>query len=63
MSEKKCCFCGKTYVGWGNSTWGCWSEGEEVAGKGEHERCCDACNTRVVIPARIARVTNEPTPF
>lgn len=48
-----CCFCGKPYEGYGNSTWGCWSPEEERAGAGEKQRCCDRCNIKVVIPARI----------
>ena len=59
----KCCFCGTLINGSGKSTWGCWSDAEEIAGKGEHARCCDNCNTYVVFPARLSRVTNEPTPF
>lgn len=50
-----CCFCGKEFKGFGNSTWGCWSDEEERAGVGEKERCCDECNLKVVIPARIRR--------
>ena len=65
MSNEKLkyCFCGTLINGSGNSTWGCWSDAEEIAGKGEHARCCDNCNTYVVFPARLSRVTNEPTPF
>ena len=42
---KKCCICGKVYVGWGNNP-------SPIDDEEEH-RCCDACNNRYVIPARI----------
>ena len=38
-----CAICGKTYTGFGNNAW-------PVK---ENERCCDACNTEYVIPARL----------
>lgn len=48
-----CCFCGKTYTNYGNSTWGCWSREEEMMGVGEKQRCCNECNETVVIPSRV----------
>ena len=41
---KKCSICGKKYVGYGNNA--------EPFNSG---RCCDACNTDYVIPARLMR--------
>ena len=54
----KCCFCNKEYTGMGNSTWGYWqvADGltpEEDAEFGEKFRCCDKCNFKYVIPARL----------
>lgn len=40
---KKCSICKASYVGFGNNA--------DPVNKG---RCCDTCNTLVVIPARIA---------
>ena len=57
MFEKdfnECCFCGEMYEGYGNSTWGCWSESDEENGVGEQCRCCDKCNENIVIPRRLA---------
>lgn len=53
-----CPLCGGTYEGYGNSTWGWWemSTGcstQEDYEKGEKIRCCDKCNTKKVIPARL----------
>jgi len=42
---KKCCICKKSYVGFGNNP-------DPVRLKG---RCCDNCNTGVVIPMRIGK--------
>lgn len=54
--EHVCCFCGRPYKGYGNSTWGCWPREEEMSGMGERMRCCNDCNERVVIPVRIADI-------
>ena len=43
-----CCFCGKTFNGYGNNPWPLMEY---------PNRCCDACNAMVVIPARIERGT------
>ena len=53
IENHKCCFCGKDYNGYGNSTWGCWSPIEEKAFKGEKMRCCDECNMIIVVPTRM----------
>ena len=41
--ETKCCICGKEIVGFGNNPWPVKDSGY----------CCDECNSRVVIQARI----------
>ncbi len=41
--QKKCSICHRPYTGFGNNAWPI-NDG----------RCCDKCNTLVVIPARIA---------
>ena len=42
MTDYKCVICGKEYDGFGNNA--------EPVKKG---RCCDECNARKVLPARI----------
>lgn len=41
----RCCICGEKIEGYGNNA-------EPV----KSERCCDACNIKVVIPARIKQI-------
>ena len=41
--ELKCCICGRKFIGYGNNP-------RPVKWKG---RCCDYCDSRYVIPARI----------
>ena len=50
-----CCICGRKFDGWGNNPW-------PIAEKGE---CCQACNFKHVIPARIAllRAEREETTY
>lgn len=43
-----CCFCGKVFYGWGNNPY--------PANKDEDARCCDDCNTTVVIPVRLGLI-------
>lgn len=43
---KICSICQRPYTGFGNNAWPV-NEG----------RCCDACNSEVVIPARIAQMS------
>lgn len=60
IEKCKCCFCGKEYRSYGNSTWGCWSPIEEKAFKGEKMRCCDECNINIVVPTRLENyLTNK----
>lgn len=44
--EYVCCICGKKFTGWGNNPW---PVVEDV-----NARCCDVCNNRVVLTARIS---------
>ena len=41
--ETKCCICGKEIIGFGNNPWPVKDSG----------CCCDECNSRVVLQARI----------
>lgn len=50
-----CALCGKKYSGWGNSTWGLWNIDEHDP-EGEKIRCCDDCNQRLVVPARMGLI-------
>ena len=43
---KVCCICGKVFEGYGNDPWPVREEG----------RCCDDCNIKIVVPARIAQL-------
>lgn len=44
-NKGKCCFCGKNYFGFGNNP--------DPVAKDINKRCCDSCNSKIVIPARI----------
>lgn len=48
LQEKKCCICGKKFVGWGNDPW--------PVNMDEKARCCDKCNSEKVLPARLAQM-------
>lgn len=53
-----CCFCKRSYIGYGNSTWPVYPDADHTSEgfpNGEQMRCCDSCNTRYVIPARLDR--------
>ena len=47
MSEQAyiCCFCGRAFKGWGNNP--------APVNKDEKARCCDDCNSNIIIPARL----------
>ena len=45
-----CCLCGKKFIGYGNNPWPCNTDPEA--------RCCDDCNSKKVIPARILQLMN-----
>lgn len=45
MKTKKCCFCKKEIVGFGNNP-------QPVNNK-RNARCCDKCNWEIVIQARL----------
>ena len=44
----KCCFCGKPFDLYGNSP--------DPVDMRKNARCCDSCDTNIVIPARIGYV-------
>ena len=46
---KVCSICKIEYYGWGNNAWPV-----------NNGRCCDTCNQLDVIPARFARVSDNP---
>lgn len=48
-NKNVCCICGKEFEGYGNNPW---PIGWDVYS--EEDRCCNECNTNIVIPARIA---------
>lgn len=49
----QCCICGKLFKGYGNNP-------VPVKPSG---KCCDFCNTNIVIPARIAQHYRKRTPY
>ena len=49
MKKSRCCLCGKEFDGFGNDP----RPVMEAFGKGEWNVCCDDCNMRRVIPARM----------
>ena len=46
MKEHTCCICGKRFAGYGNNPNPIKEEG----------KCCDECNEKVVIPARVEQI-------
>lgn len=53
---KFCCFCGSQLRSMGNSTWPIYPDPgyETPAGEnGENQRCCDLCNAKYVVTARM----------
>ena len=62
---KKCCFCGKEFKGFGNSTWPIYPDAihcEEGKPNGEQMRCCDECNEKV-IEERLVKAFEENWTF
>ena len=49
--EFVCCICGKKFTGWGNNPW--------PVVDNDNARCCDECNAKDVIPARLAMLYRE----
>ena len=49
-----CCICGKEYKGYGNNPY---PVGWDVFS--EEDRCCNECNMKYVIPARISRLAER----
>jgi len=55
MEEKKiCCICGKPFTGWGNNPDPVTDENGNLYP--EDARCCDECNSEIVIPTRILEI-------
>lgn len=46
-----CCFCGQVFYGYGNNPY--------PASENPEDRCCNDCNSKVVIPARINQMMKE----
>lgn len=46
MEKKICCICGKEFNNYGNNPYPVKNEG----------RCCDECNMKYVIPARVQKL-------
>lgn len=46
----ECCLCGSEYEGHGNNP--------SPVSEGEGDRCCNICNTMMVIPARLSALLN-----
>lgn len=51
MKTMKCCFCGETITNFGNNP----APACTIPGA----RCCDDCNSNVVIPIRLFRIWQE----
>lgn len=49
MNKYKCVFCGQKFTGYGNNPAPLRSSG----------KCCDDCNSTIVIPARIKGISEE----
>lgn len=45
QKTKTCCLCGVIFIGWGNNPAPCFISDKAT--------CCDECNMRHVIPARL----------
>lgn len=43
-----CCICKREFIGWGNNPW--------PVVKDETKKCCNNCNSEIVIPARIDNI-------
>ena len=47
----RCCFCNKIIKGWGNDP--------GPANKSDDATCCDGCNIKIVIPARLKQMEGQ----
>lgn len=48
-----CCLCGEEHEGFGNNPYPLYEEDDFEA------RCCDDCNTKLVIPARLGKLADR----
>jgi hypothetical protein len=51
MDKHICCICGKEFTGHGNNPWPV--KNKEGKSFGPDDRCCDKCNSDVVIVERL----------
>ena len=56
MKHMNCCICGKDMEGYANNPQGALNKDAQEIIWGENDRCCDECNTKFVIPGRIAKL-------
>ena len=52
---KHCCICGKIFTSWGNNPWGALDKNGEYRRFKDTDLCCDDCNSKYVIPGRLAK--------
>ena len=57
--DKRCCICGKKIQGFGNDPWGALGISGRPIRWHEDDECCDECNSKHVIPGRIAMMMKK----
>ena len=56
MKKKVCCICDKEFEGYGNNPWPI----KENYKNGSIQECCDDCNVKYVISARLGHTVKLP---
>ena len=56
MKHMNCCICGKDMEGYANNPQGALNKDAQEIIWNENDRCCNKCNTKFVIPGRIAKI-------
>lgn len=56
MKHMNCCICGKDMEGYANNPQGALNKDAQEIIWNENDRCCNECNTKFVIPGRIAKI-------